>query len=497
MAASKPITTSDSKKGAVSLATQAANALLAAQNKVTVANLQASDVSLLSKVAALNKDIALLTAVIPYTQAVIVNNKWGTNEKYNYTIYEGAKLNTTVVIAGSTTYSSQPGLSPDAADIVKIAAYLTSITAKLASDKAQVATITATIAANVKKIDAINSGKGTGGGGGGTQKPKPGDNSQSSTPKPPPQNPTSDYLWNLPPHAWSLPIDPNLVNLLGNEEFKIDTADTTSGQRLKDISSGDLATKSLKNSDYHINRLGRIWFYNGYAGASAALDYTSGGQFAGGGGTGSTGVSKASVNKYGFQFMWNPETYNQSTSVNMQITPSNTDPTIALTGFAAANSQMSFTLRIDRTNDFACAKKLAPASVTNSADLSKLASYYTIGNRDASFTKNPSEKILDLLNYGTEADLEYLYRVINGDTWVGIGGRRTANIGYLMPALIRVDLGNQKFVGVVSALDVNHLAFTGDMVPIRSDVNVSIDLRANIQPTTNLTPKPTPAAPKK
>ena len=92
-------------------------------------------------------------------------------------------------------------------------------------------------------------------------------------------------------------------------------------------------------------------------------------------------------------------------------------------------------------------------------------------------------KIKDLMQYGTEADLEYLYRTINGDGWTGIGGRKTSNMGYLMPALIRVDLGNQKFVGVVSSVGVNHLAFTRDMVPIRTDVNITIDLRANIQPS--------------
>jgi hypothetical protein len=54
-----------------------------------------------------------------------------------------------------------------------------------------------------------------------------------------------------------------------------------------------------------------------------------------------------------------------------------------------------------------------------------------------------------------------------------------------MPSLIRLDLGNQKFVGVVSGIQVNHLAFTRDLVPIRTDVNITVDLRANIQPTTN------------
>ena len=89
------------------------------------------------------------------------------------------------------------------------------------------------------------------------------------------------------------------------------------------------------------------------------------------------------------------------------------------------------------------------------------------------------------MTYGTEADIEYLYKTVNGSGWKGIGGRDTSNIGYLMPALIRLDLGNQKFVGVVSSVGVSHLAFTRDLIPIRTDVSITVDLRANIQPLTN------------
>lgn len=446
------------------------------------------------------------TSIIAYIQTMIVANKWGADVEKNDEVYTIAYC-TGAPFPGTAITVHDAGVL---ADVVTNSANKSGYLYDLNVAKKQIQDVNTKIAANQKIIDATPTsvsdlaqqarevGVGGSGGSGGTGKGSKASlavtNSQTTTPQPPPENPTPDYLWNLPPHAWSLPIDPQLVNFLGNEQVAIDK----NGERLVDTATGDFNVSSstnTKNNAYHTNRLGKIWFYNGYAGTSAALDYASGGQYAGGGGTGSTGVSKASTNKYGFQFMWNPETYNQTTSVNMSITPSNTDPTIALTGFAAANSQMSFTLRIDRTNDFACAKKLVPGNVTKSADLSKFAEYYVVGNRDSSYKKDVSEKLLDLLNYGTESDLEYLYRVINGDTWVGIGGRKTANIGYLMPALIRVDLGNQKFVGVVTSLSVDHLAFTGDMVPIRSDVSVGIDLRANIQPTTNLTAPATPTPP--
>jgi hypothetical protein len=494
------ITTTGSTKGAVSVATQAANAIVIAQQNVNLAKLNSTNQNLKGQLPAINKDYSYGNPIIPYAQLVIASGKFLTNQSYNDELYTQAGMTVTTTAGAWTVRKNENGNLISSDDLLKINAYLTRLQSKVAADKKQIDTINATIKANQTKIDAIVSGKpvptnqtthpgglDNGGGGGGSTKPLPkADNSQTATPQPPPEYPSNDYLWNLPPHLWSIPIDTGVVNSKFN---------------------------TVKSSQYHADRLGRIWFYNGYAGASAAIDYTTGGQYAGGGGNGATKVSAASINKYGFQFMWNPETYNQSTSVNMQITPSNTDPSIALTGFAAANSQMTFTLRIDRTNDFACASKAFAAILKNNKNvyvgggryedtlpanyLNKFADFYKIGNNDKSYKKDTGEKLYNLMKYGTEADLEYLYRVINGDTWIGIGGRKTANIGYLMPALIRIDLGKQKFVGVVSALSVNHIAFTGDMIPIRSDVNVSVDLRANIQPTTNLTPPVVPATPAK
>ena len=283
----------------------------------------------------------------------------------------------------------------------------------------------------------------------------------SPTIKAPPVNPTSDYKFNLPPHQWSLPLEPDVI------------APDTVIHRVDDVTS---------------SRRGKIWYYNGYVGPSSKPDYQNTGIYTPPDGVGGTD------NKYGFQFIWNPETFSQNTAVNMSITPSAADPTIALTGFAAANSTMSFTLRLDRTNDFACAKNFVFKDGTftvpgggptvNNGNFTSVSKYYNFGSKYVDgFTVE--QNIKDLLTYGTEADLEFLYRTINGTGWKGIGGRETSNIGYLMPALIRLDLGNQKFVGVVSGIQVNHLAFTRDLVPIRTDVNITVDLRANIQPTTN------------
>jgi hypothetical protein len=258
---------------------------------------------------------------------------------------------------------------------------------------------------------------------------------------------------------------------------------------------------STRSDSFHTTRRGRIWYFQGYVGPTNIPDYKNTGIVAVD--ANGNALTAATVNKYGFQFIWNPETFTQQTQVNMTVTPSNTDPTIGLTGFAAANSSLQFTLRLDRTNDFACAKSvvniedLVPAlsdaahdrnenlKKTQLQNAASIVPFYNVGSFSTNTADVIESKIVNLLKYGTEFDLEYLYKTINGDGWRGIGGRDTSNIGYLMPALIRVDLGNQKFVGVVSSVSVNHLAFTRDMIPIRTDVNLTIDLRANIQPTTN------------
>ena len=71
-----------------------------------------------------------------------------------------------------------------------------------------------------------------------------------------------------------------------------------------------------------------------------------------------------------------------------------------------------------------------------------------------------------------------MYKSINGDGYNFLGVN-TSNISYLMPTIVRIDIGPQRLVGMIQSVNVNHLAFTREMVPIRTDVTLSIDLRAS------------------
>lgn len=440
------------KKGAVNPATQYTSAvaennaaLLAQKNQATLVTLKAANDSLSRQInspsrraPSLVSQISDLTDIIPYAKSLVISTQWGNNTEYNAVISSNAVV----------SFDNSPGTAITTGDITKIIAYITSSQNDLNSLKAEKTTLENAIDANKKKIDAILGSVVL------QAKPTPPKTAdiatQTTAVVAPPPTPTSDYQWNLPPHQWSLPVDPSTMS----------------------------DTVSARTDDFHTTRRGKIWYYQGYVGTTAVPTLDE---------VGTTGMhaeasnAALSTNKYGFQFMWNPETFSQDTAVNMSVTPSGSDPTIALTGFAAANSTMSFTLRLDRTNDFACANNIFLAK----KDLSDVAKFYTTGNSDKSNSKSSASKLSDLLAYGTEADLEYLYKTVNGTGFKNVAGRSTSNIGYLMPALIRIDLGQQKFVGVVSSVGVNHLAFTRDMVPIRTDVDITIDLRANIQPTTN------------
>ena len=282
------------------------------------------------------------------------------------------------------------------------------------------------------------------------------DNSAANKPVIPIQiEPDSTYSWNLPPHKWSLPVDASAV---------VDTVNTYS-------------------TDLHSMRRGRIFVGRKYNGYTTTVDPKTGKKTP-------TGDGHFN-NNYGFQFLWNPETFSQNTSVNWGITPDQNDITALLTGLVSSNSSIDLTIRIDRTNDFACAKAtyLSRGKNTDRAytNANTFTDYYKEGqapNSAADFATNIQNKIDDLLTRGTEADLEFLYRTINGDGY-SLLGVNTSNISFLRPTIVRIDLGPQRLVGMIQSVDVSHLAFTRDMIPIRTDVTLSIDLRTATSLTTN------------
>lgn len=248
------------------------------------------------------------------------------------------------------------------------------------------------------------------------------------------------YKFNLPPHNWSLPIRPITVDAL--------TVGSTTDQA------------------FHGLRRGRLWYWVGANDISPS-------------GTETTSGLNLVDTTWGFQFLWNPTSISTNVSRNMDITPSSADALRVVAGVFPGQETVSLSIVIDRTNDFACIK----ADKSRGADSSAFTRYYSALYPGASTTQSMAGQIDNLMSQGTMADLEYLFKAINGSgngtlKWTNLLGKKTANVGYLAPTLLGIQLGptldNLSYVGWASNVSINHTAFTEDMVPIRTDVNISI-----------------------
>jgi hypothetical protein len=192
----------------------------------------------------------------------------------------------------------------------------------------------------------------------------------------------------------------------------------------------------------------------------------------------------------------------------MDATPNQNDRFLGTVGAFPATESIAFNLEINRVNDFACANAALkrPTNIGStlgggtsnnfitSADVAKLLPYYqNNGSFSASLIKNGKkktveDKLVDLFQRGTIADIEYLYMAINGagpgstasggDSWKNGRGIITADIGFLMPTLLNIDIGPLSYMGYVTSMTVNHTMFTQDMIPIQSMVQVSLNLLA-------------------
>lgn len=262
--------------------------------------------------------------------------------------------------------------------------------------------------------------------------------------------------WNLPPHIWS---NSTRVSLPGSEpkerRGRIYHYYTSPQQTNVTVPKLQAAAKA--------NALGT----QGYKFNSAA------------------GYPDDASRRYGFQFIWNPQTYSVQTALQQDMTPSTGDAFVAGQAMFPGTANVQFTVLVDRTNDFASLKK-APKTWANYTDY--LGTYYKTktaypdGADLSEKTRVDGKHKLDwLMSQGTMADIEYLYRAINDVRIVSKplkGGFISADVGYLGFSLLAVELGNTHYIGYITGLSINHTLFTEDYIPIRSEVSISMNLMA-------------------
>ena len=165
---------------------------------------------------------------------------------------------------------------------------------------------------------------------------------------------------------------------------------------------------------------------------------------------------------WGFRFMYNPETIKYSVSGSpFDYTAGAQDQAILITG----NMSVELTLYLNRIAD------MTELQSTNSPSKSP-------------YTPALSEEAKrGLLNRGTEYDIEFLYRVCNGDPSTTTGqdpllgyAGLTSDSGLLKQTPVWMHLHNSyKIFGAVSSLTVEHRIFDRRMVPILSTVSLTIN----------------------
>lgn len=292
-----------------------------------------------------------------------------------------------------------------------------------------------------------------------------------------------NYKWNLPPHSWSLPVRPmTLEPDITNGVFEYYT-------KQNDTIASPGVTKTPIN--FHSLRRGRIWFFGGADEINAYAEdgtVTTLGEKAGA----ITDAKKSTTDSsaklvdadlnYGFQFLWNPNSVSSSVSRNMDITPSASDRLKSVVGAFPGQETVSFSIVIDRINDFACIKNLLKGSGTEvvARNLESMSKYYKTGFPGVN--EPMSTKIRNLMEQGTMADLEYLFKAINGgsEQWMTLLKKPTANIGFLMPTLLGLVLGpslknNLSYVGWLTGLTMQHEMFTEEMIPLRTTVSINME----------------------
>lgn len=175
---------------------------------------------------------------------------------------------------------------------------------------------------------------------------------------------------------------------------------------------------------------------------------------------------------WGFRFLFNPTTWSYGITVNSNVDWSIPNSNGAILAFPGIGGQVSITLLLDRVADMNTLKKWDKEGRVNPP-----------GPGEYPRTLTEAE-CLGLLYRGTEYDLEFLFRVINGapqdSTLLGSkdGGFevQTSNLGYIagVPFIFKIH-DHLRYRVILNSINVNHDIFTREMVPIRTLVQLTLE----------------------
>jgi hypothetical protein len=287
----------------------------------------------------------------------------------------------------------------------------------------------------------------------------------------------ANYTFNLSPHEWSLPIAPSTVD---HRDFKRYIVSPGSAQDKGNSSTkANVVGTNPNTSPKNAMRRGRIVWY------ATASDTKY---------TGSGSSPSAAARQMGFQFLWNPDSFGTSVSLNPDVTPSMQDRFVGVAGAFPGQETITLTLEINRINDFACFAHKGPQQwdPNQRKDREKqwrenFSKFYTPHKLGIATPEMMTKQLKELYKLGTLHDIEFLYQTINGPNanymsggWKNSLGRATSDIGFLSATLVKIEIGPLTYLGYINGISVNHLQFTTDMKPIRSQVQIQANLMASV-----------------
>jgi len=180
----------------------------------------------------------------------------------------------------------------------------------------------------------------------------------------------------------------------------------------------------------------------------------------------------AALNRFwGFRFLFNPQYLSYSMTANTQVDWSRPNENGAVLVAAGIGGNITVNILLDRV-----------------ADMNTLRLWAKNGggmlNRGPYPVDMTPEQCAGILNRGTEYDLEYLFRVLNGNpqetTLLGNPTKDlemlSANMGYIaqIPFVFKVQ-DHMRYKVILSSLSIEHSLFTREMIPLRTVVQIQLE----------------------
>jgi len=185
------------------------------------------------------------------------------------------------------------------------------------------------------------------------------------------------------------------------------------------------------------------------------------------------GGKSAQLNRFwGFRFLFNPQYISYNMSSNNQVDWTRPNENNAALVASGIGGSITVNILLDRVADMATMKQWKKSGGGSLPQ----------GNYPVSMD---AEQCAGILHRGTEYDLEYLFRVLNGNPQkVILMGESpkdglellSANMGYItqLPFIFKIS-ERQRYKVIMQSISVEHSMFTRDMIPIRSVVQITLE----------------------